>query len=87
MTFEQAAAVPMAAMTALHGLRNWRNLQPGQKVLINGASGGVETFAVQIAIAFGAEVAVVCSTRDEAPSAKKRALISSGKSAVRLCRR
>lgn len=64
LAFEQAAAVPLAARTALQGLRDAAKVQPGQKVLINGASGGVGTFAVQIAKALGAEVTGVSSSRN-----------------------
>src|SRR5437762_3807411 len=64
ITFEQAGSVAVAALTALQGLRDKGKLQPGQKVLINGASGGVGTFAVQIAKALGAEVTAVCKTRN-----------------------
>jgi NADPH:quinone reductase-like Zn-dependent oxidoreductase len=64
VSFEQAASVPVAALTALQGFRDKAQLQPGQKVLINGAAGGVGTFAVQIAKMLGAEVTGVCSTRN-----------------------
>jgi NADPH:quinone reductase-like Zn-dependent oxidoreductase len=64
MTFEQAATVPIAAITAPQALRDKGQLKPGQKELINGASGGVGTYAVQIAKAYGAEVTGVCSTRN-----------------------
>jgi NADPH:quinone reductase-like Zn-dependent oxidoreductase len=65
VSFEVAAAVPVAALTALQAVRNEAKVQPGQKVLINGAGGGVGTFALQIAKAFGAEVTAVCSTRNQ----------------------
>ena len=67
ITFEQAAAVPIAALTALQGLRAGGGIQPGQRVLINGAAGGVGAFAVQIAKSFGAEVTGVCSARNLDP--------------------
>lgn len=62
MSFEQAASLPTSGVTALQAVRDWARVQPGQKVLVNGASGGVGTFAVQIAKALGAEVTGVCST-------------------------
>jgi NADPH:quinone reductase-like Zn-dependent oxidoreductase len=64
LSFEQTAAVGVAGLTALQGLRDYGELQPGQKVLINGAASGVGTFAVQIAKSLGAEVSAVCSTRN-----------------------
>jgi NADPH:quinone reductase-like Zn-dependent oxidoreductase len=64
LTFEEAASLPTAAITALQGLRDYGKIQPGQKVLIHGASGGVGSFAIQIAKAYGAEVTAVCSTRN-----------------------
>jgi NADPH:quinone reductase-like Zn-dependent oxidoreductase len=62
LTFDEAAAAPLAALTSLQGLRDRGQVKPGDDVLINGASGGVGTFAVQIAKALGAQVTAVCST-------------------------
>ncbi len=64
LSFEQAAAIPMAAVTALHAIRDTGRVQSGQRVLVNGAGGGVGTFAVQMAAALGAEVTGVCSSRN-----------------------
>ncbi len=64
LTFEQAAAIPIAATTALRGIRDVGEVKAGKQVLVNGAGGGVGTFAVQIAVAMGAEVTAVCSTRN-----------------------
>src|SRR5262245_59699857 len=64
VSFEQAASAPVATFTALQGLRDKGHIRPGQKVLINGAAGGVGTFTVQIAKSFGADVTAVCSTRN-----------------------
>ncbi len=64
LTFEQAAAVPLAGCTALQALRDVARVQPGQRLLVNGASGGVGTFAVQLGKAFGAHVTAVCSARN-----------------------
>jgi NADPH:quinone reductase-like Zn-dependent oxidoreductase len=64
LSFQQAAPMPMAAVTALHAIRDLGRVHPGQRVLVNGAAGGVGTFAVQIAAALGAEVTGVCSARN-----------------------
>jgi NADPH:quinone reductase-like Zn-dependent oxidoreductase len=70
MSFEEAATVPVAALTALQGFRDHARLQPGQRVLVNGAAGGVGTFAVQVATALGAEVHAVCSTANVGQAAE-----------------
>ena len=76
MSFEEAAAVAESAIVALQGLRDKGKIKPGQKVLINGASGGVGTFAVQIAKSFGAVVTAVCSTRNLAMAARLGQIMS-----------
>ena len=85
MTFETAAAAPIAGLTALQGLRDHGKLQQGDRVLINGSSGGVGTFAVQVAKALGAHVTAVCSTRN-VESHVRSVLIGSSTTRVRTSR-